>query len=75
MTRLNGPQILMTVIGQRQRIIEDTDGSSSQVVDLTQDGDDAEQLTVAKRGPSKEALEKFFDYSMYILHSRYRLAY
>lgn len=54
----------MVVIGQRQRIIEDTDGSSSQGADLTQDGDDMDQPVAAKRGPSKEAIEKLSDYSM-----------
>ena len=32
-------------------------------VDLTQDVDDMEQLLAAKRGPSKEAIEKMSDYS------------
>lgn len=50
----------MVIIGQRQRIIEDTDGSGSQVMDLTQDDD---LHHVANRGPSKEATEKFTDYS------------
>ncbi|GJE93432.1 timeless-domain-containing protein [Phanerochaete sordida] len=60
-------EILTMVIGIRQRIVEDTDGSSSQAVDLTQDdGDeDGSYPAPAKRrgpGPSKEAVEKFTDY-------------
>lgn len=50
------------VIGIRQRIVEDTDGSSSQAADLSQDEDD-ETPTAKRRGPSKEAMEKFTDYS------------
>ena len=51
------------VLGQRQRIVEDTDGSSSQTVDLTQEDDEMNEHPAAqRRGPSKEALEKFTDY-------------
>ncbi|EPT01958.1 hypothetical protein FOMPIDRAFT_1036026 [Fomitopsis schrenkii] len=57
-------QILILAIGQRQRIIEDTDGSSSKVIDVDSDsGEDNELAAVtAKRGPSDEALAKIIDY-------------
>ena len=50
------------VLGIRQRIVEDTDGSSSQGINLTQ-GDEEETATPKRRGLSKEAMEKFTDYS------------
>lgn len=59
------------VIGIRQRIIEDTDGQSSKVIDLSNeddedgDADDAEHPAATLRGPSKEAIAKFTDYSAY----------
>ena len=58
----------MVVIGQRQRITEDTDRSSSQAVDLTIDGEDEDRHPTAKQSPSKEAFEQFADYST-LLHS------
>ncbi|EKM57133.1 uncharacterized protein PHACADRAFT_142335 [Phanerochaete carnosa HHB-10118-sp] len=54
-------ETLTMVIGIRQRIVEDTDGSSSQAADLSQD-EDEETSAVKRRGPSKEAMEKFTDY-------------
>ena len=60
------------VIGIRQRIVEDTDGSGSQAIDLTQDNGDEDggDAAPAKRrgpGPSKEAMEKFTDYSTLVV--------
>lgn len=54
----------MLAIGQRQRIIEDTDGSSSKVIDVDSDGEQDDELAdvTAKRGPSDEALAKMTDY-------------
>lgn len=56
------------VIGIRQRIIEDTDGTSSQSNAL----DNIEGLTdeqikekATAQGPSSEAVNKFTDYSAY----------
>lgn len=52
------------VIAQRKRIIEDTDGSGSNVIDLSQqDASDNEENPATKRGPSNAALEKMTDYS------------
>ncbi|KAI5121938.1 hypothetical protein M0805_000267 [Coniferiporia weirii] len=57
-------EILMMVIGQRQRLIEETDGSSSQS-QLDDMDDDAVRDAAAKlRQPSNEALAKFQDYSI-----------
>ncbi|CAL1710038.1 unnamed protein product [Somion occarium] len=60
-------QILTMVIGIRQRIIEDTDGTSSQSNAL----DNIESLTdeqikekATAQGPSSEAVNKFTDYTM-----------
>lgn len=57
-------QILMLTIGQRQRIIEDTDGSSSAVQDVSDgEGDVSDAGSPTRtRGPSNEALAKFTDY-------------
>ncbi|KAH9947733.1 timeless protein-domain-containing protein [Amylocystis lapponica] len=61
-------EILMFAIGQRQRIIEDTDGSASaRIAVLNSDSDDAEdnaevETLAAKRGPSNDALAKFSDH-------------
>ncbi|TFY67030.1 hypothetical protein EVJ58_g1892 [Rhodofomes roseus] len=57
-------QILMLAIGQRQRIIEDTDGSSSKVIDVDSDSEPENELAAvtANRGPSDEALAKMTDY-------------
>ncbi|KAH9931521.1 timeless protein-domain-containing protein [Fomitopsis serialis] len=57
-------QILMLAMGQRQRIIEDTDGSSSNVIDVDSDDEHENELAAvtAKRGPSEEALAKITDY-------------
>lgn len=53
------------VIGIRQRIVEQADGGSK-VIDLSHDDDDDEEDVehpAAKPGPSKEAIERFTDYS------------
>lgn len=52
------------VIGQRQRIIEETDGSTSQSQLDEMDGDDAavRDATSKLRQASNEALAKFEDY-------------
>lgn len=51
------------VIGQRQRIIEETDGSTSQSQLDEMDGDDAVRDATSKlRQASNEALAKFEDY-------------
>ncbi|OBZ77008.1 Topoisomerase 1-associated factor 1 [Grifola frondosa] len=58
-------QILSLIIGDRQRTIEDTDGSSSKDVDDEfQANDDEEDVEAIKnlRGPSSEALAKISDY-------------
>ncbi|CCM05491.1 uncharacterized protein FIBRA_07712 [Fibroporia radiculosa] len=56
-------QILAFAISQRQRIIEDTDGSTSQVNAMSdEDADDGAEIVVASRGPSSEALAKINDY-------------
>ena len=53
----------MMVIGQRTRIVEDTDGSGSQAIDLMQEDEEhGEHPVNQRRGPSKEAIEKFTDY-------------
>ena len=53
----------MMVIGQRQRIIEETDGSSSQTqLDDMQDDDDVREAASKLHQPSMEALSKFEDY-------------
>ncbi len=55
----------MLVIGQRQRIVEETDGSSSMhsLLGDNEDGDDGVREAGAKlRGPSNEAITKFQDY-------------
>lgn len=58
----------MMVIGQRQRIIEETDGSTSQSQLDDVDGDDAVRDARNKlRQPSNEALAKFEDYCAYTL--------
>ncbi len=53
------------VIGQRQRIIEDTDGSSSQQIDLISDDEDEAARALKLREASREAIAKFTDYSPY----------
>ncbi|THH00303.1 hypothetical protein EW026_g2191 [Hermanssonia centrifuga] len=55
-------QILIMVIGQRQRIIEDTDGSSSQQIDLISDNEDEAARALKLREASREAIAKFTDY-------------
>ena len=58
-------QILIMVIGLRQRIIEETDGDSSEIQaeDLDDDDDDGVREAASKlRQPSNEALAKFQDY-------------
>ena len=56
-------QILIMVIALRQRIVEDTDGQSSNVININSD-DDADNSDRLMRGlPSTEAREKFTDYS------------
>ncbi|OCH87501.1 timeless-domain-containing protein [Obba rivulosa] len=58
-------QILTLAIGERQRIIEDTDGSSSRLSD-DEDGDKAsdsdDDAIKPSRGPSNDAIAKFTDY-------------
>ena len=59
------------MIGQRQRIVEETDGSSGQSqldpsnVDGDENSDDEARAAALKSGdqPSKEAVAKFKDYS------------
>ena len=62
-----GLQILTLAIAQRLRIVEDTDGSSSQLPDGGDDdsADNLEDLTKARsKGPSEEAVSKFTDFRM-----------
>ena len=63
----------MLAIGQRQRIIEDTDGSSSKVIDVDSDSEQDNELAAvtAKRGPSEEALAKMTDYCAHITQPAY----
>lgn len=52
-------------IAHRTRIIEDVDGSSSKVIDLSNvDSDDDEDMdnALGQRGPSAQALAKINDY-------------
>ncbi|EIN14680.1 timeless-domain-containing protein [Punctularia strigosozonata HHB-11173 SS5] len=56
--------ILTLTIGQRQRVVEDTDGSSSRDAehgDDLMDGPDEEER-VGRTGPSEQAIAKFTDY-------------
>ena len=56
-------QILIMVIGLRQRIIEETDGDSSEIQAEDLDDDDGVREAASKlRQPSNEALAKFQDY-------------
>lgn len=58
-------QILTMCIAHRTRIIEDVDGSSSKVIDLSNvDSDDDEDMdnALGQRGPSAQALAKINDY-------------
>lgn len=51
------------VIGQRQRIVEETDAKDKDTLDGDSDNDDnAGNAALDLTGPSKEALEKFTDY-------------
>ena len=57
------------VLGIRQRIVEDTDGSTSQIDD-EDEGLTDEQIkakATSKGEPSSEAANKFTDYSEYLL--------
>lgn len=61
----------MMTIGQRQRIVEETDGSSSQSQLDDMDDDDAVRDAASKlRQPSNEALAKFEDYCECGLYTR-----
>ena len=55
------------VLGIRQRIVEDTDGSTSQIDDEDEDLTDEQikEKAVSKGEPSSEAANKFTDYSEY----------
>lgn len=60
----------MMVIGIKQRIIEDTDGSTSKSVEQedTESGDideDDIRAKMAQNGPSADAMAKFEDYRAY----------
>ncbi|KAI0787003.1 timeless protein-domain-containing protein [Abortiporus biennis] len=63
-------QILMMVIGIRQRIVEETDGENAVGLDPNdvrdEDDEDEDEATVARRNaeklPSSEAISKFTDY-------------
>ena len=56
-------QILTMVIGQRQRVIEATDGSSSRNQLNSEDEDEDAQAAVNRlRDVSNEAMAKFEDY-------------
>ncbi|EMD36798.1 hypothetical protein CERSUDRAFT_105876 [Gelatoporia subvermispora B] len=56
-------QILMMAMGERQRIVEDTDGSSSRQSDDEDSDEESEDEAVKpSRGPSSEAIAKFTDY-------------
>lgn len=55
-------QILIMVIGLRQRIIEETDGDSSEIQAEDLDDDGVREAASKLRQPSNEALAKFQDY-------------
>lgn len=57
------------VIGLRQRIIEATVGDPSDDIALSDDDGDEERRVKVRQGPSKEALEKFTDYSRFSGHA------
>lgn len=48
---------------ERQRIVEDTDGSPSQISDLDDDENEDAQRSADLRKISMEAIAKFTDYS------------
>ena len=56
-------QNLSLVIGMRQRIVDETDGSSSQTqLDDAMDDDEVREAAARLRAPSNEAMSKFEDY-------------
>lgn len=70
------------VIGIKQRIVEDTDGSSSKTGDEEEeagvgdiDEDDVREK-MALNGPSADAMSKFTDYRTYSSHcEKFRLTF
>lgn len=54
------------VIGLRQRIVEETDGSASQIGDdMDEDDEEAASRAVKLRKPSMDAVAKFEDYGQF----------